>query len=320
MRPIGNWLWWSLLWVSLAQAQPEPMIPVVGRPKPFYGAAGNAIKLECHAESAQVRLDETVRYTLTVHGLIHPASMARPDLREDEAFRNDFNIEDEPTTLPEPAGTRIFHYRLRPHRQSITFIPGYVLHYFAPNSPRPFRTTRVDSLPLMVLASKVPPPPPVVPLDVPDFAERLALDRVAEVPDHMWWCVLIGVPLVLLFSGIIWQFASPTSFRAARRRRHQAARQALKRLRHLSPHDVDTLATLMVQYLVLRFHCPGPSRTPTEIADQLRVVGVPAETSATVVRFFHDLDESRFAPRLDERGPRLLQQAISLIEAQEANL
>jgi hypothetical protein len=294
------------------------MIPVVGRPKPFYGAVGNAVKLEAHAEPTQVTLDEQILYTITISGLIHPANVTRPDLQEDEGFRTAFAITDEPTNVPEPLGTRIFRYRLRSHRQHTTFIPGYTLHYFAPNAPRPFRTTRAESIPIVVTASQAPPPPPIVPLVVPRFTEQLHTDSEPPFAMDVWWGVVWGVPLVLCAGCVVWHMSNPTSFRAARRRRHRAARQALKRLRHLTPIDTDELALLMANYLALRFHCPRPPRTPTEVSEQLRAVGVASETCSTIAGFFHELDARRFAPPAKEQHTDLLQQAVAIIEAEEA--
>src|SRR5262245_29178539 len=98
------------------------MIPVIGQPSPFYGAAGKKVKAEAQAEPLTLSTEDTIVFTLRILNLENPADVQRPDLSEIDAFRRDFQIEDGPPADTEPAGTRIFRYKLRPRRDSVTAI------------------------------------------------------------------------------------------------------------------------------------------------------------------------------------------------------
>ena len=47
-------------------APAEVMIPVVGQPSPFYGAAGRDVKVEAQADPVELTLDDTIVFTLRV--------------------------------------------------------------------------------------------------------------------------------------------------------------------------------------------------------------------------------------------------------------
>src|SRR5262249_1839036 len=101
------------------------MIPVIGQPTPFYGAAGQKVKAEAKAEPVTLTSDDTIVFTLRILNLDNAADVQRPDLSEIDAFRRNFQIEDGPPADTEPAGTRIFRYTLRPRRETVTAIPAF---------------------------------------------------------------------------------------------------------------------------------------------------------------------------------------------------
>ena len=87
-------------------------IPTLGQPSPFYGAAGKGVKVEATADPTELTLDDAILFTLRITNLDNAPDVRRPDLGELEAFR-DFQVEDDSTPASEPAGTRVFRYRLR---------------------------------------------------------------------------------------------------------------------------------------------------------------------------------------------------------------
>src|SRR4051812_48233261 len=100
-------------------------IPMIGQPSPFYGAAGKKVTAETTAEPTVLSLDDTVSFTLRIRGLDNAPAVRRPDLTVLDAFR-DFQVEDDATSEVEPAGTRVFRYRLRPRRATVKAIPAIV--------------------------------------------------------------------------------------------------------------------------------------------------------------------------------------------------
>src|SRR4029077_9041554 len=81
----------------------EVMIPVIGQPSPFYGAAGTKEKVEAQDEPLTVTSDDTIVFTLRIQNLDNPADVQRPDLSEIDSFRRDFQIEDGPPADTESA-------------------------------------------------------------------------------------------------------------------------------------------------------------------------------------------------------------------------
>ena len=219
----------------------EVAIPTVGQPSPFYGAAGHKVIAEATAEPTALTLDDTITFTLRVRNLDNAPDVRRPDLGELEAFR-DFQVDDDPTQAPEPAGTRVFRYHLRPRRATVTAIPAVVFPYYDPREPQPsdrpdfpFRKARTEPIPIRVQKA-APPPALVVPLEVPDFAAAPATASPADLPRWAWWLAAVLPPVAAVGGCVVWRILNPAGARLARRRRSRAARAALKTLHALGRH------------------------------------------------------------------------------------
>ena len=294
---------WVLL-ICTTSVGAEVAIPAIGQPSPFYGAAGKGVKVETTASPTELTLDGAIHYTIRVSNLLNAAEVERPDLAAIEAFQRNFQIEDEPITEAEPPGVRIFRYRLRPRQTATTAIPGLVFPYYDPSLPQPpdkpdfpFLRARTQAIPIRIRKA-TPPPLPVVPLEVPAFAESLAEPSTA-VPEWAWWLALAGPPIAAVAWCVVWRAMNPVGDRLARRRQSRAARLALRTLHSFarqSSRDPAAIVGCVALYLAERFDLPGVYRTPADLAIHLRNAGASDEVVAQSTALARAADAVRFAP------------------------
>lgn len=322
MRTTGSLL---LVLCGTGAALGEVSIPVVGQPTPFYGAAGSDVKVETSASPTELSIDDSILFTIRVSKLVNAVDVQRPELSAIDEFRRDFQIDDEPTTEPEPKGTRIFRYQLRPRSASVKSIPGLVFPYYDPNLPQPadrpefpFRKARAESIAIRIVKA-APPPEKIVPLEVPSFANALAEPSPA-IPEWAWWLVAALPPIVAVGWCAVWRALNPIGDRLARRRRSRAARLALRTLHSLARHppaDPSAVVTCIAIYLAERFDMPGVFRTPADLASHLRAANASDETIAECVEFFRAADSARFAPLHELSAELSMADAERLIRRQE---
>lgn len=324
MRRIGSAL--ALVFLpSLAIA--EIRIPAIGQPAPFYGAAGTGVTVTASAQPTELTIDEFLTYTIRVSKLDNAPEVQRPDLNEIDAFRTGFQIDDDKTTEGEPAGTRVFRYRLRPRRADVTAIPVFTFPYYDPTQPQPadnpafpFRKARTQPISLKIGKAPAPPPLPPVPLDVPDFAESPAVPSRANFPDWAWWLAGALPPVVAIGGCAVWRALNPAGARLARRRRSRAARTALRSLHGFARHpaaDPAAVVWCVSAYLAERFDLPGVFRTPAELAARLREAGADATTIAECETFLNAADAARFAPAPEVTSEALVADAERLVRRLE---
>ena len=305
MPTTGDLRWVLPLLLIAPAVRAEVAIPVVGRPTPFYDAAGRNVTVEATGSPTDLTLDDTITFTITVRNLLNPAEVQRPDLSQFEAFRRGFQIDDEPGDSTGPADTRVFRYRLRPRGTGITEIPKVVFPYYDPDRPQPpdrpslpFR--KAETTPIPITVRKVSPPPlEPVPVTVPEFAASLAESSSAELPAWGWWLAAVGPPAMALAAYAAWRVVNPEGARLARRRRSRAARAAFRTLHGLGRHpavDLTRVVGCVAEYVAERFDLPGVFRTPGDVAKRLREVNAPEPLVHECQNFFRETDVARFAP------------------------
>jgi BatD DUF11 like domain len=314
-----------LLSFSAARAD-DVTIPVIGQPTPFYGAAGTGVTVEAAADRTELTPTDSIVLTLRIRRLINAADVQRPDLSAIEAFSKDFQIEDVDATEPQPEGTQVFHYRLRPRRATVATIPAISFPYYDPSRSQPpdrpdfpFLTVRTN--PITIRVRKADPPVlPIVPLDVPIFATAPAESSPVDLPTWVWWLAALGPPIIAIAWCVFWIIMNPAGARLARRRRSRAARTALHRLRALGRHqpaDLEAIVECVEAYLAEHFGLPVVLRTPDELAKRLNEAGANADTVAQCVAFLRFADTARFAPGPKVTGEILIAEAEALIRQQE---
>jgi hypothetical protein len=320
-RPVLAALAWL---VFTCAARADVVIPSVGQPTPFYGAAGKGVKIEASVSANEITQNDTILYTFRITNLLNAANVQHPNLAEMDEYNRDFQIEDEPTTEREPDGTRIFHYRLRPRRASLIAIPGFAFPYYDPNLPQPadrpefpFRKARTEPIAIRIVASKEPPRPPI-PLDVPAFAESLAEPSV-RVPAFAWWIGIVLPPLLALALCTLWWLRNPAGARLSRHRRSRSARNALKRLHALGRKQAtpDHVVECVCHYLAEHYDLPRVARTSGDLEDLLREARASEETIRECLAFLRAGDEARFAPNPIVTTELLIAEAEHLIRRQE---
>jgi hypothetical protein len=315
----------AVLLLAAPAGAAEVMIPAVGQPSPFYGAAGRGVKVESSAEPTVLTIDDTIVFTLRVRNLENAPDVRRPDLGELNPFR-DFQVDDDPTPEAETPGTRVFRYRLRPRTATVTAIPAVVFPYYDPSLPQPpdrpdfpFRKARTEPIPIRI-EKKAEQPRPVVPLDVPGFAAAPAVSTSLSVPAWVGWLAVILPPIAAIAWGVVWAILNPAGARLARRRRSRAARAAIRTLHALGRHppaDPAAVVAAVATYLAERHDLPGLFRTPAELARRLGEAGADAATVAECEAFVREADAARFAPNPDVTGEALIADAERLIRRQE---
>lgn len=317
------WPFALLLFTSPAIA--EVNIPVVGQPTPFYGAAGKDVKVEAAASPRDVSIDDSIQFTIRISKLLNAADVQRPDLTLIDEFHRDFQIDDDTTSESEPAGTRVFQYRLRPRHLKVSAIPRFVFPYYDPNVAQPadmpslpFRKARSELIAIHVSKS-APPPVPAVPLVVPPFAETLA-EPSPTVPGWCWWLAATAPPIIAVGWCVAWRTINPVGDRLVRRRRSRAARIAMRTLHSLARHsstDSASVVDCVALYLAERYDLPGVFRTPNDLASHLRAAEAPAETITVAENFLQTADAVRFAPWIAGASDALLADAERFIRQQE---
>ena len=294
-----------LILLLAVPARAAVAVPVVGQPSPFYGAAGRAVKAMATVEPAEIVIDDSLVFTLTIQGLLNPADVKRPDLSAIEEFRRDFEVSDDATPVSEPAETRVFRYRLRPYKTTVQAVPSVSFPYFDPDRPQPpdqpsfpFRKVRTAAMPIRVRSSAEPAARLPVPLEVPAFAETLANDAGRGLPDWVWWVGAFAPPLAAMMGGIVGRVRYPNAHQRAGRRRSRAARIALTSLTRLGGHSADPahIVGIVARYLAERFDLPGVSCTPEDATRHLAQTGASPEAIADAGDFFRTADAVRFSP------------------------
>ena len=315
-----------LLLAVAGPAYAEVVIPVIGQPSPFYGAAGKGVKVDAQAEPLDLTPEDTLTFTLRVHNLVNAVDVQRPDLSAIDAFSRDFQIEDGPAPASEPEGTRIFNYRLRPRRATVTSIPALTFPYYDRSLPQPpdkpdfpFRKARTDPITIRVRKA-VRPPAAVVPLEVPNFAAEPARTTTVDWPAWVWWWAAATPPVLALGWCCVWRMLNPGGARLARRRRSRAARAAVKTLHSLARHppaDPGAIVWCVSAYLAERYELPGLFRTPDDLTRRLREAGADPSTVTECEAFLKSADVARFAPAPEQTGDALVADAERLVHRLE---
>jgi len=302
-------------------------IPVVGQPSPFYGAAGKKVKIEATATPTELTLDDSILLTLRIEGLLNAAEVERPNLADIEFFSRDFQIEDEPNEDEKVGGKCVFQYRLRPRGMKVKAIPEFVFPYYDPGIPQPpdrpelpFRKVRTTPIGISIRKAALQPRP-IVPLEVPAFAERLA-PSTTQLPMWTMWLGILAPPFLAIGWHIVWRLLNPEGARLARRQRSRAARSAMRSLQLLgrnasaSPGDVVRCAS---NYLTHRYDLPGVFRTPGELSQHLRDARASETIIAESEAFIRTADATRFAPKSSPVSDALIADAERLIRLAEGD-
>ena len=314
-----------LLSLSAARAD-DAMIPVIGQPTPFYGAAGTGVTVEASADRTELTPQDTIAYTLQIQHLANAADVQRPNLTEIDAFYKDFQIEDVDAAEQHAAGTRVFRYRLRPRRATVASIPALSFPYYDPTRPQPpdrpdfpFLSARTKPIPIRIRKSAAPVLP-VMPLDVPDFAAAPAEPSSTGMPSWAWYLAALAPPIAAIVWCAIWTIMNPAGARLAKGRRSRAARTALRRLHawgRREPAELGAIVECVEAYLAERYTLVSIMHTPNERSRQLIEAGTSAEFVAHCVEFFRFADTARFAPGPTITGDILIAEAEQLIRQQE---
>jgi hypothetical protein len=311
------WLWPDS---SLADDDipPEtPRIPKVGCPESdFYNAIGTGVRLAAVASPTEVTTKDWIEYKLTIVNLVNAGEVEKPSLKSLADFKH-FQI-DESTELDlkfdaAVKDRRMFRYRLRPASEKVALIPEVAYYYFDPkrvvaeDRPRDrFPKTFSNAIAIKVTAPVQHEETETTPLMVPTFAtelgsrERLLRDSSQRWPEWVWPVALVVPPLIVVAWVWVWLRVYPDSARQAQLRRHRAVRVALSALsavrRHPGNDPAGAITRSWLTYLHERFDLPSFARTPREVVEYLRTLGMPAERIEAAATFGRACDAARFSP------------------------
>jgi hypothetical protein len=325
----------GLLFAFPALADEEP--PRVGQPPNFSGAVGTSrFEVESQAEPTEVEPGQPIRYRVRIAGkgrVMRPPQ--RPDLRRDERFKAAFRIEDVPddsrTWKASDGQVWEFAYRLRPRSAAVTHIPSLRFVYFRPGLvPREkgYFTTGSRAIELRVRS-----PEPIVEstAPIPDDIHRIVEGPAVLKSEQQAALRSVWVLAVLLLAPpalcgcwyAAWRRLYPDAARAARRRRSQAARTALRTLRAGRGEDAAARArrssAVLDAYLRDRLDLPIADATPRQAGERLRRIGFPPHLTQQAAELIRSCDAVRFAPELlppEQNLPALAENLILALESE----
>ncbi len=296
----------------LAFAAPDEP-PLVGQPDGFSGAIGQKFAVAALAEPTDVQVEEPIRFRLQIASM-GPAQRPpdRPDLRKMATLSAVFQVrdlisEDRTTDLSGGGRRWDFAYSLRLKDRAARAIPPVrFVYYTPPRTPRAkgyYQTTYTHTIPLTVrTASPANVAAPTIPARIYRIAADgrvLRLDRMEAVPPLWEFVFFFGLPPLLCGVWYLaWCKLYPDAARAARRRRTQAARLAVKLLRAGQGEDPDAQAkrasSALAAYLWQRLDVSLADATPSEAGMRLGRLGLSEPLSDQVADVLRACDATRF--------------------------
>lgn len=296
-------------------------IPPLERPREhFYGAiAGKkTFAVRWEATPISVPVGRTLTLTLVVSNAVNPKELTRPPLSDFPEFKALFSaFEDVPDVVN--ADEVRFAYKLTPRNEGRFDIPELTYRYYQPLAAEGKREQTVFAEAVLLTVTKQEEEKvPAVPLIAPaEFFERRdggAFTRGGGPSGWLWAGLFAGGVLVGVAWVFGWRVLFPDAARLAAVRRNRAVRIALDRLRrpHLTPADVTVVVR---NYLIARWGLAFTAQTPTEVADGLLDVGVPAERADEAGELLRACDAARFAGTSD--SPVSASRATAMIERWE---
>jgi hypothetical protein len=318
--------------VVLAQpAGSDP--PLVGQPAHFSGAVGQSFQVQQRVQPARVRVEQPLTLTVRVVSAgLWKRAPERPKLEDQRAFTERFYIEKSPSPRADRVSARDrsweFDYRLRPKSVEVQEVPSLLFVYYRPGIQPPskgYQTVRAEPVPITVVPAA---PPPVRPIEAPDFAWELAEGPAvleppwAFEPSALWLLlVLLAPPVLCGLWYAAWSLCYPDAARRSRQRRSRAAQRALTALGRIHTQDAvrqaEQTSAILAEYLHDRFDLPVREPTPVEAAECLRQAGAAAERVASAAALLEACDRVRFTPSAGAPGPSP-QAAADLIVSLEA--
>jgi hypothetical protein len=325
-----------LLGSGTGRAQDEPGEPAVaGRPADYSGLVGS-YQVATSANPTELSLDDPVTLTVTLTAATGSAPAPgteprRANLRAyTKSLANDFYLQDLPDAGPQHVGVQTWSFscRLKLKRAGVSKVPALKLSYFDPQF-RKYQVAYARAIPLRVkaqAAAKVPGESAEA-TDVPDQTYQvvtgpalLRSEQPARWSSPASFCLLLLVPPLLCAGGYgAWRLANPQGPRLARRKRSQAAQQAVKRFRGFqTDHQVREHAAVVVDYLRQRFGLSIAEPTPAEIHASVRRASISPRVAGQLADLFHRFDALRFAPQGQFEASQLEADAQNVIMALEA--
>jgi hypothetical protein len=306
-----------LTMTCVAGATADDSPPVKGRPLRFNGAVGN-FRAAMQVERPEVRVDEpfVLAVRITATGAVGEPPR-RPDLLAQANFTDAFHID----MLSDPKGTKPdkdtweFQYRLRAKNAGVEAVPSLPLIYYKPATATgtrgAYQTTYAPRVPLKITAAAHPPTVTQregnKPITVPDSVYQITTGPSVLRRPLRWEMsistvvfLLVVVPIGCVVWYQVWKRWYPDAARLSRRRRSQAAQQALAALTAAGKRPAAERPRVAVESVsaYLRYRCDLPTALPSpdEVEAHLKRMGLSAEAAEKAARFFRDTDAARFAP------------------------
>jgi hypothetical protein len=282
--------------VFLASAD-EP--PVSGRPVGFSGLVGAVTAVEAEANSTNVKVGDTIRYTLRIVTHQQPAhAPKRPDLAALAAFGERFLVED---AGDGPQGPRefVFMYDLRPRDTRVAAIPPVRVDFYRPGvlpKEKGFQARYGPEIPLTVRPAtaeyagsqrSLTSPPDAV-LQV--FKGLSVLDPPAE---SRWvhWVVAYVILIPLLCGVIVW------NVRRSGKEYSDAAIRAARQLEDVDNLGGEQTAEILTRYLCERWSWTGGELAGAEVEDHLLRRGCCPSIARRAGQLVNRLDGTRYRSR-----------------------
>jgi hypothetical protein len=283
--------------------------PAVGRPDDFSQVVGS-YRLTATAAPTRLRVEDPLLLTVRITGSGPKAY--QPQRRHLRLFPpgtdKDFYLKPLPDKDRHLAAERTweFAFELRPKGPGVRKVPALRLVYYNPTFRR-YQTSYAPAIPLTVTPRPTagPPPEAVRVFEAPDSLHEVTTGPLVLRREETGWLGLpallglLAAPPALCGLGYYWwRRRYPDAARLARRRRSQAAEQALQALGGAA--DPVRVAGLVAEYLRRRLDLPAEEPTPREAARHLRRLGVAPDLARRAAELFRACDAGRFAPPAPE--------------------
>ena len=315
--------------VTRQQSAGDVVIPLVGRPPNFSGAAG-LYRIEVAAKPTKVHVEEPIHLTVTIVSL-QPGALSSPPQRDklrlfSADMERNFFIEPLPEEDRSHDGSWEFHWRLMPKHARAREIPPMEFVYYQSSPPTGFKAA--DGAHSIALDVK-----PRIDTNLAGstsaneqfqhLVEGQSILRRNRTSEQMIWLAvtwLVLPPLTCFAIFHVWRRLFPEAAERLRRQRSRALRTALAKLARLRTPTTIQVRAIVADYLRLRADLPQGEPTPVEARNRLGTCHADPELAERTEAFFQTCDAELFSPQRTAQACNLRDTATQLLISLESSL
>ncbi len=320
-------------------------LPEEGRPAEFYGLVGK-YTIEASAAPTKVSVGDPITVTIRVGGNPYLKPVQWPQLEQVPELAANFKIPAERASPTIENGQKVFTQTIRANSDAVAQVPSIPLAYFDSQAGR-YAVARTEPIPLEVSPTRIltnadmegggtgaagPQLSPVQAigkgLSANYYGPEVLVDQsfsllsavVSPVYAAIW-----SIPLIGMVASAVVRLAGRTSPESvARKRRRQAASQALRRMKAVGSCDAaqrsEQLLEALKGYIGDRFDRVAASLTADDCRRAVAEAIVDSDAAARYGDLIAACEANRYAPLDAQIGSAQVQEAMELIDDIEKRL